>query len=312
MSPIKGLIAVQGSKVDPKDILGFLTMYSIPDRMVEYHEVVKQWTKNSLDTGLLPKPGKPIDVFQLACSAVQSKRVRGAADEILAQRAFLSTQECVYQITHSVRDSVAKLVDHPKAMSIKFVVNGERITVERREEYDALSALEQKVRTNYRDFKTQIAGSKVRTGVRETIVNRLGGTNYMGKGIYMVPSAGLPELEAIQVALAELYGGDAHISLIPMLNTDGNRDDLSRFHADDIRERSEALMATIAEKLKVGGTVRKDMLGNVVDEMKALKDQRDRIFQVIGTETAAVESRLKAVAIQVEALTALSAQKEAA
>lgn len=321
MSPIKDLIAVSaGSKVDPDSILGFLTMYSIPDRMVDYRDVAKQWATHGLPANMpgntndkiLPKVAKPIDTFQLACSSVATKRVRGAADEVLTQRAFLSTEECVYQITHSVRDAANKIVEHPKAMSVTFVTNGERITVERREEYDALASLEQTIRDRFKEYKGQIAGGKIRTGVRRIIVEILGGTNYMGKGIYMVPKAGLKELESIKLALHGLYGDDAHVSLIPMIDTKGNREDLARFHTDDIRERSEALIGTMAEKIREGGTVRRDMFENVVKEARALKEQRTRVLELVGNETQAVEERMKIVSDQIDKLATLMAGQRGA
>lgn len=312
MSPIQGLLATGGgAKVRAEDLLGFLTMYSVPDRMVEYHEVVQLWSSEKLDVKVMPKPSKPVDVFQLACSAVETRRKRSGANEVvLAERLKLSTDRCDYQITRSVVDSDANRVEHPKAMIVQFTLHGEQIKVTQLEDYGVLAPLEREIKSNYRAFKTQIPGSKVRTGIRETIVGRLGGTNYMGKGIYMVPKKALSVLESMQRVLDSLYGKDAHMSLIPMLDTKINRDDLSRFHADEIKNRTEALMATIADKLEAGGTVRSDMLGNVLDAEAELQNQRDQIVAMLGRETASVDARLKAVATQVAALLKLSANNK--
>ena len=298
--PIQQLVAMKGgAKIHADDLLGFLVMYTLPDRMVGYKNIVREWANEGLDPDVMPGPGRPTDIFGLACAAVATKRTRGLQEIILAERA--STDGTTYQITRSVRDNDNRIVEHPKAMTLHFDPHTQTLTVTKREDYEVLENLENLVRANYRNFRGSIPGSKVRTAVRGTIVNELGGTSYMGKGIYMVPRDGLRVLESIEKVLDTTYGGDAHMSLIPLLDTKRNRDDLSRFHADDIRERCETLMQQVGAKLKAGGGVRADLLANVKKSYREIRDQRDQIIELVGRETETVENELELLAEQIEA-----------
>lgn len=305
--PVQSLLAGSGAKLRADDLLGFLVMSTVPDRMIDYNAIGREWAREGLDSDLMPEPGTPLDTFGLACTAVQTKRVKGAAEVILVQRA--SKDGKTYQITRSVMDADNRVVEYPKAMTFDFDPDQQTLRVTRREDYDALRALERRVRDNYKDFKTQIPGSKVRTAVRDTL-RLLNATNYMGKGIYLVPRDGLAKLEALQRVLMAIYGPDAYLALIPMLDTKTNRNDLSRFHADDIKGRAEELMNLIRPKLKAGGVVRSDMLANVLRQNKELKAQRDKILEVVGKETDEVEAYLETVGEQIEAFMELANGRE--
>ncbi len=311
MSPLQTLLAgMPAGSIKADDLLGFLTMFSVPDRMTDLAAITYEWDRLGLAEDLKPAPTKPLDTFALACAAVATSRNNEAGESVLVKRA--STDGTAYQITRELRDDLNRIVEYPKAMTLEFKPDTEHLTVIMREDYEVLRKLEERVRDNYHAYRGQVSGRKVRGAVRETIVDKLGGTNYMGKGVYLVPREGLRVLEALRDMLGAIYNGDAPVVMIPMLNTKPNKEDLSRFHADEIRERCEALMGTIGAKLRSGGTVRSDMLANVLKQNGEIKAQRDRIMDLVGRETQAVEDQLDLLKAQIEALMDLDSKQAVA
>lgn len=287
------MLAVKNGSVTKDMLLGVMAMYAVPDRPVDGSALRAEWTREGLDTGLVPEARQPVHVFMEACRSVATgKRGVPSANRVTEINADLVTHdqaECVYQITRLVRDAAAGVIDHPKAMTLRFDKTTTDITCIPRdpESYQALAELEDRVRDHFNSNATRVPGNKVRNAVRETLI-KSGGTNLRGKsgGVYFVPVAGNDTIEAMQRVLGALYGDDAYIHVIPWLNTEATQRIVKRHHVADVKARCEEMVAEIHNRLHNGKTpkVRKDFVANKMNDRMSLKRHAQEFEKLLGNQ----------------------------
>lgn len=324
MAPnLKDLVAVPHGTIDQRDLLGTITIFTVPDKPVKGSKLTRLWASEGLDPALIPESRQPVHVFQGACREVATKRggavgSNGHRTEVKVDEVYENGDECVYQITRLVRDAANQVIDHPKAMTLVFdkalaqaEIDGGKadpITCTPRdpESYGQLKGLEDRVRQDYHRNLSNVPGQKVRNATRDYMT--LLGATPMRKsgGVYFVPIAGYQTLQSIERVLDKLYGDDARFDTYPMMSTSSARDKLRDHHAVHVVEDAEALMARIVNRLKDGGTIRKDFSTNILQARRELGARRKQYVELLGTETEKVNDHLEILDEQVEKLMAAS------
>src|SRR4051812_7173031 len=228
-----GVSEEQASNLDPEQLLGRLTLFTLPDRPVSGAKLLRAWTQAGLDPDLAPPEARqPVDVFRSACASVKQRRGNGGpnhgrteitADEVTNNGGRLG--DCVYQITVKVWDTDARSIEFEKALRVSFDKRTGAISFDHLGGRSAaLRKHERAIREHFEDNARTLPGNKVRNAVREQLA-ALGATNVRGKagGAYFVPiewqdAATWPSLRGLKDVLAEMYGDDADCYTIPLAN----------------------------------------------------------------------------------------------
>jgi hypothetical protein len=290
-------IAVAGELPDEL-LLGYLTIFTVPDRPVPASKLTRTWAGNGLNMDLIPKVRQPVNTFEVACRSVETRRRTADKQvEVKVDRVMEDSDESVYQITHMVRDTVGQVIDHPKAMRVRFDKHTELIEVDKLEQaaYRALKGLEEAIREKYDELTDKVPGNKVRYAVRDYL-KLMGATNVRRKagGVYFVSKQHKPVLDGIAEALEKLYGGDADLHTIAYANGEGERDMLEKHY-----------------KLTAGSAldeqVRMDMVTNVIQERRLLGSQAKQMIAVLGEETDLVKEKMGILDEQIEKLMDMAA-----
>jgi hypothetical protein len=308
------LTLLDGSQLPRDNVLGLITLFTVPDEPVPGAKLNRLWNAEGLDPGLIPDVRRPTDVFAQACRQVETRRA-GAGNahrtEVKVDEVSNAPGERVYQITRMVRDHVQQVIDHPKAMTLtldKAKADGgglaaDCITVTPRDPatYGALKGLADAVLAYYDKNLTTVPGQKIRNAVRDCMAN-IGAENLRRKsgGVYFVPVAGADTLESLERILDGLYGGGADLHYIPQPNTKAVAAMVSRHHALNVIKECDEMIARITTRLKSGGKVRKDLLTNLMQQRRELGARRREYATLLGSEEKALKGHFEMLDEQLE------------
>lgn len=303
-------IAVAGELPDEL-LLGYLTIFTVPDQPVTASKLTRVWAANGLDMGLIPRQRQPVNTFENACRSVETRRrTNDQQVEVKVDRVMEDRDESVYQITRMVRDTVGQVIEHPKAMRVTFDKIDQSITVDELEHdaYKALGGLEEAIRERYDQLADKVPGQKIRAAVR-AYMKQMGATNVRRKagGVYFVAKAHKPTLDGLADALETLFGGEADLHTIAYANGDGEREMLEKHYKLTAGDALDEQIGRIATRLKKGGQVRMDMVTNVIQERRLLGQQAKQMTEILGDEQALIREKLGMLDEQIEKLMDMAA-----
>lgn len=304
MTPDK-LIAVSDGSGD--HIMGYYAMFTVPDRFVSASRLQRAWASEALPMNMIPTNRKAVDTFKRACRSVETRRADSSnrVTEIKVDQVDETATECVYQITHMVRDRTQRTIDHPKALKVTFNKTYETIGYDHlSKRYAAtLGAIEQAIGDWFDANSAKVPGHKVRNATR-ALFKSMGAINVRKKagGIYFVPADERDTLDCLTRALDKTYGDDAEVHLIPCANDDYQKQMVERHYELNVSNEIDELMAFVADKLNSSRAIRSDALGNLLAKRKALGTGRDTYAEIVDTDLATVDEKLRLLDGQVNAL----------
>jgi hypothetical protein len=287
-------------------VLGYYTMFTVPDRFVSASKLSRAWASQALPMNLIPSTRKAVDTFKNACRSVETRRHGGGRTvEIKVDQVNETYDDCVYQITHMVRDTAQRTIEHPKAMRVTFDKHDETI------DYDQLSkryasqldAIEKRIEANYNENLAKVPGSKVRAAIRG-LMRHIDGVNVRRRsgGIYFVPKEGRAELDSLTQVLAFIYGDDAEMHLIPAPTDQYQKDMIQRHLEVNVSEEIDEAIAKATEKLTSTRKIRSDALGNLFVQRKQLGELRQKYEALVGDDLNVVQEKLRLFDEQLQAL----------
>src|SRR4051812_13215174 len=227
------LTLIDGTTLDRDSILGFISLFTVPDNPVPGAKLNRLWTAEGLDAALIPDARKAADVFAQACRQVETRKAGtnpAHRTEVKVDEVSNGPDERVYQITRMVRDQTNQVIDHPKAMTLALdkpaadggadAANCIKVIPRDPATFGALKGLADSVVAYYDKNLTTVPGQKIRNAVRD-YMKILGAENLRRKsgGVYFVPVSGADTLESLERVLDKLYEGAADLHFIPQPNT---------------------------------------------------------------------------------------------
>lgn len=307
MAPRKEVVAVTpGGKITEDMIVGWLTMYSVPDRPVVGAKLLKLWAEKGLDPDMLPEARQPLHTFQTAVRSVETRRrTNGSTVEIKVDEVVGTPHEWVYQVTLQVRDLEERIIEHPKGMRVIFDRRTNDIKFDKLEGHHLLSGVETRILDQFQALSNKVPASKVRNAVR-AYLRELGATNLRKKagGVYITPkSTGAKEtLDSIAAVLDETYKGDGELYTIPLADDEAQRNMVEKHFTMNASELIDEQIGKVTSRLKQDRTVRKDLVANVVGERKRLGEIKAQYSDLLRTDLDEVEAKMALLDEQIEAL----------
>lgn len=310
------LTLMDGTKVKRDKVLGVITISTIPETPVSGSLLKKEWSKEGLDPKLIPDVRKAADTFAQACRSVETRRANGTNGqqvEVKVDEVSNGPDERIYQITRMVRDQAKQVIDHPKAMKIVLdkaaaeagAKAADCIDVQPLDKatFGVLKGLADKVLAYFDKNRTTVPGQKIRNAVRDYF-HILGAENMRRNsgGVYFVPTSGVDTLESLQRVVEALYGGAADLHFWPQLNTKGAQDAVGKHHAINVVNECDEMIATITERLKKKGKVRKDLLTNLMQRRRELGARRKQYVEILGGEQQALAAHFETLDDQIDKL----------
>lgn len=307
---IPNVIAVTpGGDITFDMLLGFITLYSVPDQPVSQAKFAKLWREEGLNENLIPDRGHPVDVFRQACRSIESKRtVNGSEkrEEISVDPVISGRGEAVYQVTRLVRDRKERVIEHPKAMRITFDATKEAFTFDKLDDaasYAQLRPLGDQIEAYYTKNASRVPGSKVRTAIRAILDAQLA-TNIAGKSAYFVPRDGKGHLDSVAAVLGGLYGAETIWHTIPCANAEDERRMVEKHFAIDVSGSVDELMAEAAEGLKADKKMRSDRFGRLLQSQIGLRERAKAYAELLDNEQSEVSVKLALLGKQLDRLAA--------
>lgn len=278
----RNVIAVTpGGDLTLDHILGFYVVSSIPDAGVSAAKLRRAWIGAGMDPALVPKTRKAVHAFQVACRSIETRRSAKNGSkrtvEVLVTEVLENADECVYQVTHQVRDKENRIIEHPKAMRVIFTKADESIRWEPLDELimdnEALNNLGESIRQHFEDNANKVPGAKVRDALRRTFESLNGTTIAKGK-LWFIPKAGRSSLDDLAEALASVYGKSENyeFTAIPVASTEGQRELVERHFTMNVTDECNKLLADITARLKDDQPdIRSDRLRNMLERKRELE-----------------------------------------
>lgn len=309
--PPRNTVALTPGGAITKDmILGYYALFSVPDTPVSAATLKRLWNAEGLTSGLVPKTRRAVNAFQVACRSVETRRhgSNGGSQkgtEVKVDEVLENDQECVYQITHMIREKNEKVIEHPKAMRVTFTKSNERIDFDRltRTGPSDLRHLEQAIRNHYEENANKVPGAKIRAAVRglldemhATAVRRKSG------GVYFCPPEGKETLDSLGAVLDGLYKHEAEMHLIPCANDEGQRKMVERHLTVNVSEELNTLMAECTTRLRSGNGARSDRMNNIVNRRNELKALAEKYRTILDSNLATVDEQMDILDEQVTRL----------
>jgi hypothetical protein len=298
--------ALRGGTIPPEFLLGYGVVFTVPDTPVPGPKLYRLWGMEGLDPDLIPQNRSPVNAFKNACRSVEQRRaapnVDGTGTPLAAQTEVKVDMvgdlphSCSYQITHLIRDTDLRVIDHEKSMRVTYLKDSGEIFVEPLdpEHYKLLSGLEQAIRDHFDENVEKVQGSKIRGAIR-AYLKQLGGTNARGGsgGFYFVPTDGLDTLQSIRTVLSNLYDDESVASLITLPIVDGDYERTlieQRFKVNAATEINE-LLAEVSNYLRKG-TIRQMKLDNLIKARSGLSQSLSRYRELLNSELGEVAEKL--------------------
>lgn len=315
------LTLMDGSKLPKDQVLGVITIFTVPDAAVDGTKLNRLWQAEGLDPAFIPDVRKPVHVFQQACRHVETRRgttsASGHRTEVKVDEVVDAPDECVYQVTRMIRDDVNRVIDHPKAMRVVFKKaeaatkasdTDKVIEVDPLDptHFGALKGLAETIIDYYKANLSMVPGQKIRNAFRDCM-HVVGGENLRRRsgGVYFVPSAGLDTLESIERVIHALYGDEADLHIWAQPKTKAVAKIVAKHHTLNVQSDADEMIAKISERLKRdNGKVRKDLLTNLMQQRRELGTRRKQYVALLGGEQKLVKEKLEILDDQLDKLMA--------
>lgn len=287
--------------IDESQFIGRLAMFTLPNEERNGADLVRAWAKHGLDAGDLPEARQPVHIFQSACASVRSRRgVSNGHDakvEVRSDEVSNTPGECSYQITVAVWDLSRKMIEHEKAMRVRFDKYTSALEFDELDSYDAtMGKVEKEIRAHFKKNAKTVPGQKVRNAVRLTLL-KVGAQNMRRKagGVYFVPvrwqpngqqEPTKPTLDGLAGVLDELYGDRADFHTVPLVSSDAQKAMVRKHFALNVAERSEELAQKAFQRVRQGKGrgVRNDLLTNLYNERRKLHGSIEQFDDLVGVE----------------------------
>lgn len=300
-----------GKTITEDMLLGYITLFSVPDRPVRASKLTQRWMGEGLPPELIPQTRKAVNAFQVACRSVETRRrgndTNGKRTEIEVDPVMETPDKCVYQVTSLVRDKTNEVVDHPKALRVTFDKSSEDITWEPLDKLfdaDTVDVLGQRIKDFYDANSAKVPAARVREAIRK-LMDFLDATNLRRKagGVYFVPREGKHYLDSLANILDVLWDGDAELNLIPGIDGDDTRSMVERHFDINVTADIDEIMAAAKDALtRTNRSVRQDAVTNMLVQRKKLGERRERYADLLGNELGEIETKLELLDQQLEAL----------
>lgn len=312
------LTLMDGSKLPLDQVLGVITMFTVPDRAISGTKLNRLWRAEGLDTALIPDVRKPVNVFQQACRTVETRRggtqANGHKVEVKVDEVTNLGDDCIYQVTRMVRDTNNRVIDHNKGMRLTLSkskaeddpASSNCIKIEPLDKatYGAVKGLADKILDYYDNNQSTVPGNKVRNAVRDLIL-QLGGESLRRQsgGVYFVPVGGVDTLESVERILEKLYGVDADFHTWAQPSTKAVQKMVAQHHAMNVQSEADEMIARIIDRVKNSKQkIRKDLLTNIVQQRRELGARRKQYVDILGTEQKLISEKLSILDDEIEKL----------
>lgn len=302
----KVIAVTPGGDITMDHIIGFYTLFNVPDAPVSAAKAHRLWVGEGLPPHLVPNARESKHAFMSACKSIETRKrpEKGSANtgrmtEVKAAMVLENDREVIYQITHHVRDPEAGVINHPKQMRVTFEKDMEVIEwepLDKRINEDTLNDIGHAIERHFTENQTKLPGPRIRSAVRG-LMEDLNGTNVRRKagGVYFVPKDGIKDLEALGRILTELYPNrEGELHLIPCANADGEKEMIERHFSVNVTTEVDQLMAEVTEALTGDGDrrMRKDRVNNILQRRQQLAQHRERYKVVLNTELEEVGEKV--------------------
>jgi hypothetical protein len=280
---------------------GVLVTTSVPDRAVDGEQLRTLLLAHGLDDQLVPERKKinEVHAFQNACRSVETRRgskAKGRTTTVAVGEVVTNATESVYQITAEVRDEANLVIEHPKAMRIRYkkdrVGAGNAIVVDDLDaQYaQALKPLADKIQLLFDAMRGRLTGAKVREILRAQF--RGMHAPRWANATYFVDLRHVDRLESMSKVIAELYGSDAKYSTAPVFNTASVRANLKVAISEDVKGEATKLMTELAKKLAPGSEVKEPDFKRAQAQRTELVSLAEAMMSNYGEEIAVVREAL--------------------
>lgn len=312
----KNVVAITpGGHITMDHIMGFYALFTVPDEPVSASKLNRLWISEGLPHELIPNSRQAKNAFQVAARSIENRSRKTDSNkrriEIEVDPVTEDADRVVYQVTKLARDQFNEVIDHPKAMKLTFDKNTELMTwegIDKLNDMDEsdLKGLFDLIQNHYDRNAKKVPGSRVRSGVRK-LMKEIGAVNIRkrtgGTGVYFVPKDRKEDLDSLQTVLTELYGEKAELHLIPAASASGERELVERHLNANVSSEIDGLMAEVADALKgEGRKMRKDRVGNILQQRKFLGEHRENYVNLLGTSLEEIEVKLDLLDQQLESL----------
>lgn len=308
----KNIVAVTpGGAVTQDMILGFITLFTVPDKPVSASKLNREWIGEGLPHELIPQTRRSVNAFQIACRSVETRKRSESAEktrtEIEVDPVHETPEKYVYQVTSLVRDKTNEVIEHPKALRVTFDKQSENISWEPLDKLFDSGEVDD-IGTAIRDFydanSKKVPAARVRDAIRK-LMDFVDATNLRRKagGVYFVPREGKGYLDSLASVLTAMWNGDAEVNMIPCVNDEGPREMIERHFDLNVSGEIDEIMATVRDALsRSDRSIRQDAIGNLLARRKQLGARRERYSSLLDTEMGEVETKLDLLDQQLEAL----------
>jgi hypothetical protein len=290
-------------------LLGNIAMFTLPDEPQSGTKLVRAWSAHGLPLDFLPDKRTGTDVFRSAARSVETRRHTGQTKrvEVKVDEVLHNAKECVYQITHLVRDEANAIIEHPKAMTLAFDKALGDFTVRELEDYDTLRGLEDAIRTHFKANTKTVPPKAIRGAVRELLL-MLGAQNLRRKsgGVYFIPAEYMepssrkrvstePILDGLKGALHDLYGDRADFYTIPLVNDEDARDMVRKHFTINVTQQTDELLQTVVNRVRAGKgrTVRADLVANLWNERRKIAGAIGEFTALVDLERGSLDANLR-------------------
>lgn len=302
----KVIAVTPGGDITMDHIIGFYTLFHVPDAPVSAAKAHRLWVSEGLPPHLVPNAREMKHAFMAACKSIETRKrpEKGSANsgrmtEVKAAMVLENADEVIYQITHHVRDPENSVINHPKQMRVVFDKTYETIeweSLDKRLNEDTLDDLGHSIERHFSANQTKLPGPRIRSAVRG-LMQDLDGVNVRKRagGVYFVPKDGAKDLEALGRILTELYPDhEGELHLIPCANADGEKEMIERHFNVNVTTEVDELMAEVTEALTGNGDrrMRKDRVNNILQRRQQLAQHRGRYQKVLDTELEEVGEKV--------------------
>lgn len=311
----KNVVAITpGGNITLDHIMGFYTLFTIPDKPVSTTKLNRLWIAEGLPHELIPHERDAKHNFMHACRSIETRSRNtdstSRRKEIEVDPVTETSDRVVYQITSLVRDKLNEVIDHPKAMRVTYTKADQKMDFKPLDKTTGLDdaeleALAQRIQDQFDANASKIPGARVRASVR-ALMEDIGATNVRKKagGVYFVPKDGKSTLDGLGNVLEGLWGPDeAELHLIFAANADGERDLVEKHFTVNVSDEVDDLMSEVTDALTgEGRKMRSDRVGNILSQRRLLGEQRERYAELLGTTLEEVETKLGLLDQQLEKL----------
>lgn len=287
-------IAKSNKDIDPQLLLGYLAFYSLGDIKITEADLESLFVSNKLDTKYIRKIAKA-DAFRRASSSV--KRTLEISYNGAMVKAMIEVNELRSDATGIVKLMGRKLVDE-KNETLDYAVIG-RMEFERATnqmtvipnvnfggEYPYDKILEDAL-NNYKDWTVYHTKDTVRNLVNN-VVKTFQPIGLMSSGLCkFLPKTYKDDMFALRSLVKDLSGFSQsdpnEFELIPVIDTDEQRDLISKSANDDMKNELNSFVAELTDVIKNKQVIPKRTATTYANKFRELQNKATEYESLVGT-----------------------------